>query len=105
MPVQLERWENARAGEPSESALRSELERRGFTVSRQVYPPGSAFPPHTHDVDKIEAVLSGRFEMAAGGEEFVLEAGDRLAVPRGTEHTAKVLGDEPVVSLDAVKLP
>ena len=103
MPGRIERWERERDGEPSESILRDRLERRGFTVSLQVYAPGRDFPPHTHDVDKVEAVVSGRFRMTSEGDEFVLEAGDCLSVPRGTEHSAEVLGDEPVVSLDAVR--
>jgi quercetin dioxygenase-like cupin family protein len=38
---------------------------------------------------------------AEGG--VVLEAGDMLAVPRGTVHRAEVLGDQAVVSLDATR--
>jgi mannose-6-phosphate isomerase-like protein (cupin superfamily) len=33
----------------------------------------------------------------------ILEAGDCLHVPRGAEHSAEVVGDEPVVSLDGVR--
>ena len=39
--------------------------------------------------------------MEAAGEVFLLEAGDMIAVPAGTVHNAKVIGSEPVVSLDA----
>jgi mannose-6-phosphate isomerase-like protein (cupin superfamily) len=35
--------------------------------------------------------------------EVVLEAGDVLAVPRGTVHSAEVVGEVPVVSLDATR--
>ena len=34
----------------------------------------------------------------------VLGPGDWIEIPRGTVHNASVMGDEPVVSLDAVKL-
>jgi mannose-6-phosphate isomerase-like protein (cupin superfamily) len=34
--------------------------------------------------------------------DVVLEAGDCLVVPGGVVHSAEVVGDEPVVSLDAV---
>jgi quercetin dioxygenase-like cupin family protein len=54
-------------------------------------------------VDKIDAVLSGRFELVVDGRQAVLGPGDWIAVPRGVRHTATVVGDEPVVSLDAVK--
>ena len=101
--VQLERWQPEREGPLSEDALRRHLEARGFRVTRYVYPPGTVFPPHTHTVDKVDAVVSGRFRMSMHGRAAILEAGDRVAVPRGTEHSAEVVGSEPVVSLDAVR--
>jgi quercetin dioxygenase-like cupin family protein len=98
------RWDRSREGEPTEAALRRKLESRGYRVSRYVYPPGTIFVTHTHDVDKIDAVVSGRFMLSISGEDVVLEAGDTLEVPRGTPHRAEVVGDDPVVSLDAVSL-
>ena len=83
--------------------MRRELEQRGYSVTRYVYPPGTRFPEHSHEVDKIDAVLSGRFRMRMQGGEVILEAGDMLAVPRGVVHSAEVVGDEPVVSLDAIR--
>jgi len=100
MPV--ERW-NPDDGPFTEAAFRAKLERRGYSVSRFVYPPGTFFPEHTHPVDKIDAVVAGRFRMTVRGKEFILEAGDCLEVPRGTPHTAEVVVGAPVVSLDAVK--
>jgi mannose-6-phosphate isomerase-like protein (cupin superfamily) len=54
-------------------------------------------------VDKLDAVLSGRFRIATGDGAVVLGAGDVVAVPRGVAHRAEVVGDEAVVSLDAVR--
>lgn len=88
----------------SEAALRRKLEARGHQVSRYVYPPGVAFPSHTHHSDKIDAVVSGRFRMTMGCDSVVLAAGDCLSVPRGAVHSAEVVGGEPVVSLDGVRL-
>jgi len=99
----IERWNEERDGPLSEAAMRRKLEARGYHVNRYVYPPGTVFPDHTHTVDKIDAVLSGRFRMVLEGSEAVLVAGDCLAVPRGAVHSAAVVGDEPVVSLDAVR--
>lgn len=101
--VDVERWDEDAEGPVEERALREELEDRGYAVSRYVYPPGTRFPEHAHDVDKIDAVVSGRFRVALEGEEVVLGPGDRVAVPAGTPHTAEVVGDEPVVSLDAAR--
>lgn len=99
----IRRWDGERDGEPTEERLLAMLEERGFRVSRHVYSPGTRFDRHTHGVDKIDAVVSGRFRMTAPGAEAVLEAGDWLEVPRKTPHTAEVVGEDPVVSLDATR--
>jgi quercetin dioxygenase-like cupin family protein len=96
-------WNPDADGVLSEETLRAKLERQGYRVARYVYPPGTAFPDHTHAVDKIDAVLSGRFRLTLEGESVVLAAGDSISVPRGAVHSAEVVGDESVVSLDAVR--
>jgi quercetin dioxygenase-like cupin family protein len=101
--MEIEHWNSAADGELSEAALRRKLEQRGYRVTRYVYPPGTRFPAHTHAVDKIDAVLSGRFRVVIEGQAADLEAGDAIAVPRGVVHSAEVLGDVAVVSLDAIK--
>jgi quercetin dioxygenase-like cupin family protein len=96
-------WNPALDGPFSEAALRGKLEADGYFVARYTYPPGTHFPEHTHDVDKIDGVVAGRFRLVVGGHLVVLGPGDWVAVPRGVRHSATVLGDEPVVSLDAVR--
>ena len=102
MMAEVKRWDE-QDGPVSESELRSRLEQRGYTVSRYTYPPGTAFPDHTHTVDKIDAVVSGRFRLVLEGKEVVLGPGDWVAVPCGAVHSAEVVGNESVVSLDAVR--
>jgi quercetin dioxygenase-like cupin family protein len=102
MPVQ--RWNAAVDGAFSEAALRRKLEAQGYLVARYVYPPGTVFPDHRHEVDKIDAVISGRFRLVIGGHVVVLGPGEWVDVPRGVTHNAAVIGDEPVVSLDAARL-
>ncbi|HYB96457.1 MAG TPA: cupin domain-containing protein [Vicinamibacterales bacterium] len=97
------RW-NPAEGPLTEAALRAKFESRGYRVAKYVYEPGTVFPDHAHDVDKIDAVLSGRFRLVVRGHMKVLGPGEWIEIPRGTVHNATVLGDEPVVSLDAVKL-
>lgn len=102
--MQVERWDHGADGPLTEEAFRRKLEARGYRVTRYDYPPGTRFGTHTHGVDKIDGVLAGRFRITMGGRSFVLEAGDAVAVPRGTPHSAEVVGDETVVSLDAVRV-
>lgn len=96
-------WDHNTDGPLSEKSLRAKLESLGYTVHRYVYPPGTYFGPHTHDVDKIDSVLEGEFLITLSGQKIVLKAGDYLEVPRGMVHTAEVVGAKPVVSLDAMK--
>jgi quercetin dioxygenase-like cupin family protein len=99
----LHRWNPALDGEFSEAALKRKLQAQGYNVARYVYPPGTVFPDHKHDVDKIDAVIAGRFRMVIRGHVAMLGPGEWVDVPRGVTHSATVVGDEAVVSLDAVK--
>jgi quercetin dioxygenase-like cupin family protein len=101
--MKVECWDAERDGNLTEAALRRKLESLGYRVTCYTYPPGTYFPFHTHSVDKMDAVLSGRFRIGMGGESAVLEAGDFVSVPANIEHEAEVVGSEPVISLDAVK--
>ena len=101
--MKVEHWKAEIDGPLTEAALRGKLEALGYHVSRYVYPPGTHFPDHSHRVDKIDTVLSGRFRMVLEGHAVILEAGDWLGVPQDAFHSAEVVGDEPVVSLDAHK--
>src|SRR5918992_5230291 len=102
--MSVHRWNAALDGAFSEHALRQKLESLGYRVARYEYSPGTVFPDHTHGVDKIDAVLAGRLRLVVRGHMKVLGPGEWIEIPRGTVHNATVVGDEPVVSLDAVKL-
>lgn len=101
--MRVERWDCDQHGELSESALRALLQARGYRTAKYVYPPGTRFPDHVHQVDKIDAVLTGRLQITVLGDSMVLEAGDMVVVPKGAVHSATVVGNESVVSLDAVR--
>jgi len=103
--MKVEKWNAADDGPLSEAAMREKLESLGYRVSRYVYPPGTYFGPHIHDLDKIDAVISGHFRISMGSDSAILEAGDFVRVPRGAEHSAEVVSFDPVVSLDAVRVP
>lgn len=100
----VEHWNPETDGVLSEATMQRKLEARGYAVTRYVYPSGTYFPDHTHGADKIDGVLAGRFRMTMGKTSVILEAGDCLFVPRDAVHSAEVVGIEPVVSLDAVRL-
>lgn len=100
--MRVEHWNPEKDGVLSEQAMRRKLEQLGYRATRYTYVPGTFFPAHTHSVDKIDAVLSGNFRIAIGKESVVLAAGDFIHVPAGAEHSAEVIGNQAVVSLDGV---
>lgn len=101
--MELLHWNTDTDGELSAESMRRKLEALGYTVSQYTYPPGTFFSIHTHDVDKIDGVLSGRFELTLPEGSVLLGAGDMLVIPKGVEHSARVIGGAAVVSLDGVK--
>lgn len=102
MPIVM-RWNSDELGILTEARMRQQLENMGYRVQRYAYPAGTIFPDHAHDVDKIDAVLSGCLQLQIQGEPVILRAGDCVTVPRGVLHNAQVIGDEVVVSLDAIR--
>lgn len=47
--------------------------------------------PHANDYETLGYVVSGRVELMVDGETYSLEAGDSYLVPRGKEHTYRVI--------------
>ena len=101
--MKVQRWNPEDDETLSEQTLRRKLEGMGYRSTRYVYPPGTSFPFHSHDIDKMDAVLSGEFRITMAGESVVLGPGDAVEVPRGVEHSAEVVGDRAVVSLDGIR--
>ncbi len=102
MAVRVEHWKDE-WGPLSEAAMRKRLEGEGYAVSRYTYPPGTYFSAHTHEAHKKDTVLHGRLKIGVEGREVELGPGDMIEIPAGTVHTAEVVGQEAVVSLDATK--
>ena len=101
--MNVQRWNTDVDGPLTETGLINKLEQMGYRCTRYTYPKGTFFPDHSHDVDKIDAVLKGQFRINMGGENVTLKSGDYAFVSRGEIHSAEVIGDEAVVSIDAVR--
>lgn len=99
MSLRLERW-NAADGPLTEKRLMRLMEFEGYDVLVYTYRAGTVFPEHEHAQAKCDAVLEGVLRVTADGQTFDLRHGDRVYVPAGTRHTAEVIGEKTVVSLD-----
>jgi quercetin dioxygenase-like cupin family protein len=88
--MRLERIPWTEAGAPAEARLHETLVRDGFEVFRWQDPPGADYTAHSHDHDESLWCVDGEITFGAAGTELRLGAGDRLMLPAGTVHTARV---------------
>ena len=67
--------------------------------------PGTTYGVHKHATHQSHWIISGALELEVQGVGTVtLNPGDRDFMPAGTYHSARVLGDEPVVYLIGEKV-
>lgn len=67
-----------------------------LSVTDSVSPPRSGPPRHIHhDADETFVLLTGDAEFWLAGDRFTRGPGETVFVPRGTEHTFRVVSDLP----------
>jgi mannose-6-phosphate isomerase-like protein (cupin superfamily) len=82
-------------------SLREKLEVDGYQVALQLLAPGTVFAAHCPCEARVEAVFSGRLQVMIAGRMHLLGPGDWVDIPAGVPVMAEVVGDEPVLCLDA----
>ena len=98
MNYKVEKWKDDNAPDPA--TLRRILISEGYSVFQWTDEPGAVYGVHSHGNDQSHWIISGTLELnVEGAGKFLLMAGDRDFMPAGTDHSAKVVGNEPVVYL------
>ena len=91
---------------PIEQALpgitRQTLHGERSIVIRYVYAAGSVFPTHGHPEEQTTVVLTGCIAFVADGREVTLGPGESLLVPPDVPHSARVIGDEAVETINVL---
>ena len=74
----------------------------GLHASQWGNGPGDTYAPHRHGYDKVLVATAGSvtFHLTELGRDVVLNQGERLDLPAGTEHSATV-GPNGVTCLEA----
>ena len=100
MEISVKRWSGSAT--PTEQALRLLLEGGGLQPYAWANGPFDRYSAHRHDYDKVIYVVRGAitFGLPEIGKSLELKAGDRLDLPSGTVHDARV-GEEGVMCLEA----
>jgi len=101
--LNVSHWKVQADGPLTLENVAKKLKSMGYHFAEQQYAPGTVFHEHSHDNQTKDAVISGRFKVRMQDKEAVLEPGDILDIPAGIDHSAAVLGDEPVIVLEGEK--
>lgn len=78
----------------------------GKSVSMRIWEkeaPGDAGPPSRRDYETVGYVVAGRAELHLEGQMIRLDPGDSWLVPKGAEHSYKIL--EPFTAVEATAPP
>ena len=76
--------------------LKTEETGGAMSITDSVSPPNSGPPRHVHhDADEAFVILTGECEFWLAGETFYRGPGETAFIPRGTEHTFRIVGDQP----------
>ncbi|MEO2068642.1 MAG: cupin domain-containing protein [Desulfurobacteriaceae bacterium] len=67
-------------------------------------PPNTTYDWHTHPFDEVRWIIDGEITIGTEREVVTLYPGDKMNVPAGTRHFAKV-GNEGVVYICGCELP
>lgn len=67
-----------------------------MSIVDSLSPVNSGPPRHVHDAeDEAFVILTGTCEFWLDGDQFTRSAGETVFIPRGTEHTFRIIGDVP----------
>jgi quercetin dioxygenase-like cupin family protein len=98
----VEKWNEP--GAPEAGDLTNRMRGEGYNVFQWSDGPRATYPDHEHGEDQSHWIISGMLELTVRGfGKVILRSGDRDFMPAGTVHSARVLGDEPVVYLIGAK--
>jgi quercetin dioxygenase-like cupin family protein len=95
---QIFRWDSEI--KPKTEELRKIMNAEGYSVYQWSDRAGAVYSEHFHSNDQSHWIISGSLELTVRDVGvFVLNASDRDFMPANTYHSAKVVGNEPVVYL------
>lgn len=67
-----------------------------MSITDSVSPPGFGPPRHIHhDADETFVMLTGDAEFWLAGDRFICGPGQAVFIPRGTEHTFRIVSEVP----------
>jgi len=60
-------------------------------VTKMLYKTTDSVPFHKHPNEQSGYVISGKYNLKFGGEEYLLSEGDTYSIPANTEHSIEII--------------
>lgn len=98
--VRLVLWDERPTKELPNGVRRRVFSTDKVMVVQYLYEPGAIFPVHRHPQDQMVMVEEGVIEFSVGGVSYTLGPGHLLSIPGDVPHGARVIGDDPVRSVN-----
>ena len=88
----------------SKEAVEADWTARGYSKPKiESYAQGWSRGEHTHPVDLIMTIVTGRMEFVFGGQRLVVEPGDEIFYASHTVHSARNLHDGTTQMMESYK--
>lgn len=101
--IRVEHWDPEQEGQLTADGVRHKLAVLGYDATPKTYKPGEQAPSRRVPVDSVEAVVEGQLKIILEGEARVLQPGDLLFIPKGLVTSVEVVGQRPVLCLEAIR--
>ncbi|HMM76211.1 MAG TPA: diguanylate cyclase [Gammaproteobacteria bacterium] len=101
--IRVEHWDPEQEGQLTADGVRHKLAVLGYDATPKTYRPGEQAPSRRVPVDSVEAVVEGQLKIILEGEARVLQPGDLLFIPKGLVTSVEVVGQRPVLCLEAIR--
>jgi len=101
--IRVEHWDTEEEGLLTADGVRHKLAVLGYDATPKTYRPGEQAPSRRVPVDSVEAVVEGQLKIILEGEARVLKPGDLLFIPKGLVTSLEVVGQRPVLCLEAIR--
>ncbi|MEK6578841.1 MAG: cupin domain-containing protein [Bdellovibrionota bacterium] len=90
---------------PTQEEAEAKLHQEGYESYCWHDVSGTLYPRHQHAYDECLWILKGEITFETKEAAFALKPGDRLYMPAGTAHSAKVTSKQGVTYLVGQKTP
>ena len=94
--MDVQRWHEEPVEQMSPKIGRQLIHTETMTLARVILRQGAVVPRHEHPNEQIATVVEGRMRFGVDGQDYVVSAGESIALLSNVPHDAEALEDSVV---------